>query len=136
MSMKVYEQRSRSTYLTTSLNQSPLEPLNGSFNMNSLTHTGNHTSSGQKQIPALFSKLVTRPTSTKEDTSLLIPVEMYDSKKDVYYTIHLTKEELENRESGTVMATPTRQPTSTEIQTQAKVLSSLKTFFQLTKLGK
>lgn len=155
--MKVYEQKSRLTYLTTSQKPSQLEPLNGSYNTGSLIRTGSLTSFGQKKIPALFLKSVPQQTSIKEDTlRRLIPVMKYDKQKDAYYTIHVPEDQLkkidhynaagdktyteyvyeENQESGTVTETPTRQPTSSELQKQASVLSSLKTYFQLTKSPK
>lgn len=133
--MKVYEQKSRSTSLTTSQEPFPWPPLNGCSNTDCHTPTGKTQSFGQKQTPALFLKSEHPQTSILDDTlNVLVPIEVYDQKEDAYYTIHVPQSELQ--ENGTATEMPTRQPTSMELQKQADVLSSLKTLFQLTKYHK
>jgi hypothetical protein len=137
MSMKVYEQKSQDTFLTTSLEIFREKRLNGSCSTDCPIPIGQQQSSGQTKIPALFLKSGNQQTSTKEDT--LKPklkyqeIKKYDPVHDLHYSVYrLVKDE----ESGTPMGTPTRQPTSTEIQTQAKALSSLRILYHLTKSHK
>ena len=127
--MKKYEQMSKKSYLLTSPEKFQQEPGSGFSNTDSVTPTGKNIAVILKKTSDSFSQLENPQTSQSVGTSpqKLIPVQMYDKEKDLYYTIHVPQE------SGIATETHTRQPTSSERYRQSQVLSLLRTLFQHTK---
>ena len=125
--MKRYEQMTKRSYLLTSPETYQQEPGNGSSNMASDTHTGKNIAAILKKTSDSFSLSESQQTSQLEGLSKvkkLVAIQRYDPTLDLYYTVY------EPEESGTVTETLTRQPTSSEKQRQAIVLSLLKTLYQ------